>query len=401
MPFSPADAGALMRYADDLADCRVIPIAAVTVLQRLTFRYRPKGGRVACVGLEELAGDGMAKGTLCKLLDTLEQAFLIVREGWGIITGGRWRQMPNRYHIRTVDEAKAAAMKAADERGKPEREYPLFTVSLPPSESNSCTLCRVLDKESTSIVLPTPYARKEEEDAQGREPESTALAGAEAIGAGNPAGDGGRPAEHGAVEPGRPEADALGGGVSDRDSADAPEIPGEGRTNVGSVGQHPAYPGQGGGGGGRGIGAGGDGLSTDLLEARVRAVQARLLAGEKLTPAAPDQTSHRPLGALAARARAVQARMAEAYSARRSASQSQGWWRVRGSMTHPMATANSCASGCAKAPTSSATAGSRCEQAEPLIRREQGQPGAPVVVEPAPATFTSRIVRARKPGWQR
>ena len=38
------------------------------------------------------------------------------------------------------------------------------------------------------------------------------------------------------------------------------------------------------------------------------------------------------------------------------------------------------------------------DQAEPLIRREQGHPGAPVVVEPALATLASRIVMARKPG---
>ena len=55
---------------------------------------------------------------------------------------------------------------------------------------------------------------------------------------------------------------------------------------------------------------------SDLLEARVRAVQARLLSGETLTPAAPDQTSHTPLGALAARARAVRAQLAEAYERR-------------------------------------------------------------------------------------
>jgi hypothetical protein len=81
-------------------------------------------------------------------------------------------------------------------------------------------------------------------------------------------------------------------------------------------------------------------LSSDLLEARVRAVQARLLSGEALIPAAaPDKAPQTPLGALAARARAVQARMAEAYAARRSAGQSRGGGGVRGSVTQPMATA--------------------------------------------------------------
>lgn|SRR5271166_6998747 len=38
------------------------------------------------------------------------------------------------------------------------------------------------------------------------------------------------------------------------------------------------------------------------------------------------------------------------------------------------------------------------DQAAPLIRREQGHPGAPVVVEPTPPALASRIVKARKPG---
>jgi hypothetical protein len=97
---SPADAGALMRYADELADCRVIPIAAVTILQRLVFKYRPRGGRTAGVDLAELAGDGLCKTTLLKLLDALERARLFVRERWGVVRNGRWKPMPNRYHLR-------------------------------------------------------------------------------------------------------------------------------------------------------------------------------------------------------------------------------------------------------------------------------------------------------------
>jgi len=154
---SPADAGALLRYADDLADSRVIPIAAVTVLQRLTFRYRPKGGRIACVGLDELAGDGMARGTLITILDALERAFLIVKEKWGVVIGGRWRQMPNRYHLRTATEAKAAAMEAGDEPNEPEIVH--CTVSLPPCESKICTVLGVLEEDST---LPDVYPREQE-----------------------------------------------------------------------------------------------------------------------------------------------------------------------------------------------------------------------------------------------
>ena len=70
-------------------------------------------------------------------------------------------------------------------------------------------------------------------------------------------------------------------------------------------------------------------MSNDLLEARVKAVQARLLSGEAIPgPATPDKAPQTPLGALAARAKAVQARMAEAYErllhTRRSADQSGG-----------------------------------------------------------------------------
>jgi hypothetical protein len=60
----------------------------------------------------------------------------------------------------------------------------------------------------------------------------------------------------------------------------------------------------------------------------VRTVQARMLSGEALIPAAPDKAPPTPLGALAARASAVRAQMAEAYERRRhagrSADQSRG-----------------------------------------------------------------------------
>jgi len=70
-------------------------------------------------------------------------------------------------------------------------------------------------------------------------------------------------------------------------------------------------------------------MSTDLLEARVRAVQARLLSGEAIpAPPAPDKAPQTPLGALTARATAVRAQLAEAYErrlrARRSADQFGG-----------------------------------------------------------------------------
>jgi hypothetical protein len=163
---TPADCGALMRYADDLADCRVIPLAAVAVLQRLVFRYRPKGGRVACVDLLELAGDGLSKTTLCKMLNALERAALLIREGWGIVRNGRWRQMPNRYHLRTAEEAKRAAIEAAAEMGEPEPEPVLFTVSLPASESNFCTVSRVIE-DNSSLMDSELSASPESKSADG------------------------------------------------------------------------------------------------------------------------------------------------------------------------------------------------------------------------------------------
>jgi hypothetical protein len=147
---TPADCGAVMRYADELADFRVIPIKALAVLQRLVFRYRRKGGRVACVDLAELAGDGLCKTTLCKLLDALERARLLIRERWGVVRNGRWKQMPNRYHLRTAEEAKRAAIEAAA-GGEPEPERVFFTVSLPVSESNFCTVLRVIEEDPSLI----------------------------------------------------------------------------------------------------------------------------------------------------------------------------------------------------------------------------------------------------------
>jgi len=151
------------------------------------------------------------------------------------------------------------------------------------------------------------------EDAGRREPVSAdeAMAGADTAGATGADGNVRRPAADPAMEPGRSEADTVEGGLPDRDGQAHSDLPRGGEDQPEAVGPYPPDTGQAGGGPGR---AGG-GLS-DLLEARVRAVQARLLSGETLTPAAPDQTSHTPLGALAARARSVRAQLAEAYERR-------------------------------------------------------------------------------------
>jgi hypothetical protein len=239
---SPADAGAVMRYADELADLRIIPTAAVTILQRLTFRYRPKRGRVACVGLDELAGDGMSKTTLIGMLNALERAFLIVKEKWGVVAGGRWRQMPNRYHLNTADEAKTAAIAAAEQRGEPEREYPLFTISLPPSESKSCTVLGGLDKDSTLTLLPTLYPREGQEEADnGRADVSTdeALSGVDPTGAARADGHVGGLAERVAVESGRSEAVSLGGALPDEHGQAHPDLPRSGQDHRAAVGQDP------------------------------------------------------------------------------------------------------------------------------------------------------------------
>jgi hypothetical protein len=59
--------------------------------------------------------------------------------------------------------------------------------------------------------------------------------------------------------------------------------------------------------------------TDDLLAARVRAFQAALGAGGKLPALAPAKATRPPLDALAARARAVEDRLAEAYAKRRLA----------------------------------------------------------------------------------
>jgi hypothetical protein len=58
--------------------------------------------------------------------------------------------------------------------------------------------------------------------------------------------------------------------------------------------------------------------ATDLLQARVRAFQAALEVGGKL-PALAAKATRPPSDALEARAKAVQARLAEAYAKRRLA----------------------------------------------------------------------------------
>jgi hypothetical protein len=58
-------------------------------------------------------------------------------------------------------------------------------------------------------------------------------------------------------------------------------------------------------------------MSTDLLMARAKAVQAVLLAsGDKPPRPTPAEDRRTPLDALTARAKAVQARLAEAYARR-------------------------------------------------------------------------------------
>jgi hypothetical protein len=124
---TPSEAGALMHYADDLADIRAIPWGAHSLLHRLVFRYRRRDSPgTVCVDLAELAGSGRCKDTIIEYIRALEAVHIIVKERWGAIVKGRWRQMPNRYHVRTVEEAQAAAEDAYEEP-----EYVLGSVSLP------------------------------------------------------------------------------------------------------------------------------------------------------------------------------------------------------------------------------------------------------------------------------
>jgi len=172
---TPAEIGPFMRYADDLIDLRIIPPGAKVILDRLVFRYRNRDGRTASVTLDELAGDGISKKTVCRYLDMLERAYLIVKERCGAVFDGlRWRQEPNRYHIRTVEQAKAAEIAAAEERGEPEPEYHLFTVTLP-APSSECTLVTTKKslseekEEDSTLNVQTPYPCEAKQEAQERE----------------------------------------------------------------------------------------------------------------------------------------------------------------------------------------------------------------------------------------
>src|SRR4051794_26299922 len=73
---------------------------------------------------------------------------------------------------------------------------------------------------------------------------NNALAGTDTDRAGNPAGGNRRPATPVAVDPGRSQADGMGGGVPDRDSADTAEIPRQGPAVTEAVEQDQADPGE-------------------------------------------------------------------------------------------------------------------------------------------------------------
>lgn len=195
----PTEIGALMRYADECVDFRVIPPAATLLLSRLVFRYRARGALYACVGLDELAGDGMAKGTVIRILRALERACFIFTEKWGVVVNGRWRQMPNRYWLRTADEAKAALVEA---REAEEAEVEIAVVT--PSESNSCTVPLVLsDSLTSSFQCVSEEAGHEKEVERAPSPEGDSRA----------CGDGDATTGTPDHRQGRPSPDSVGGRV--------------------------------------------------------------------------------------------------------------------------------------------------------------------------------------------
>src|SRR5271166_703291 len=236
---SPTQAGAVMRYADELADLRAIPLAACALLHRLIFKYRPKGGRVVCVSRDELAGTGRCKDTIDAYIGALEAVHLLVKEKWGVVVAGRWRQRPNRYHLRTVEEALAASMAAGDEPGEPEIVH--CTVSLPPCESTFSTSFRVIEKDSSLLYLPL----EGQEAAQhgGAVSDDSDVPGTAPGGEGEPAGDGGGPAGTVSVLARRPAARPLARGVSGRNDADPAGDEGQGADLGQAVGQVPGNPG--------------------------------------------------------------------------------------------------------------------------------------------------------------
>lgn len=253
--------GALMRYADELVDCRLLPGAAPTILTRLVFRYRPRDGLMACVGLDELAGCGFARGTVIRILAALERVHIVFKERWGVVRNGRWRQMPNRYWLRTADEAKAEAIAEA-EAAEAEVEIAVVTPAFSSSESNSCTDSIVL-LESLPSSLPGEPDEKELWKGPPRDPCRTESDG-DAAGR-NPGSCQGRPAHVG-----------LGGGVPSQHGGYT-EADRRARGTVGEAGRRPAEDrGQSPAAGAR------DGASQrpgwiDLLAARRAVIEARML----------------------------------------------------------------------------------------------------------------------------
>ncbi len=146
---------------------------------------------------------------------------LVIKENWSALVNGRWRKMPNRYHLRTVEEALAASIAARDkpkELAPPaEPEIMLGEVSLPPCEATFPASARAI-ADSFLTVQPKEVDNVHEglniEAADGTVLEVAARA------TGGATGDSGRCAGAVPILSRRSEAELLPGGVLSGSGAD-------------------------------------------------------------------------------------------------------------------------------------------------------------------------------------
>jgi hypothetical protein len=312
---SPAQAGEYDRCLGLLYERGILSRVDFTILNRMFWALRSRDSDQTQATLDLIARkakccrDAVIHTTRwARELGILEKRAMMVRR---VVDGvRRWVNGANIYVFKIPEEL-------------PEPEVVIAVVRLPQpgaeivSESAGATTnLKVRKKASYLTALKSLDPREEQEDAHGKESVSadSALAGADPGGAGSPAGGERRPAAPVAVEPGRSQADGMGGGVPDRDGADTAEIPGEGPADAEAVGPDPVNPGKAGYGRGRDGGDGDGRLSdADLLEARRKALEARSVESGKV----PRQTLRPPLDPLAARAKAIRDRLAEVYRQRR------------------------------------------------------------------------------------
>jgi hypothetical protein len=142
-------------YAHELYDRGEIGAFALHIYFLLTGKYHRPGSQFTQVGLAELAGDRNTEGAVIKALRELEAAGLIEKEKQWIVQNGRYRQLPNRYHLHTVEQAKLLTCPL--EEAEAEADYLIATSEAPSitvSQGGGLTMNLAAKAEILDISLP-------------------------------------------------------------------------------------------------------------------------------------------------------------------------------------------------------------------------------------------------------